>query len=134
MASHPASTYHRPVETDSGAFFKIAALLLGLLVAVVGFFALLLWADAREARDDASSAAAEASAGVRAHEEQNTPPPLNSFARRVLHLPLRGERPGRLHVPLRDEAGARAHRERHVRRDRRPPERHAGCGQGVRAR
>ena len=30
------------------------------------------------------------------------------------------ERPRRLHVPLRHEAGARAHRERDVRRDRRP--------------
>src|SRR5919106_5954846 len=83
MASHPASTYHRPVETDSGAFFKIAALLLGLLVAVVGFFALMLWADAREARDDANSAAAEATAGAKAHEEHNTALPLDSFAGKV---------------------------------------------------
>ena len=36
---------------------------------------------------------------------------------RQLHVPR--ERPGRLHVPLRHEAGAHAHRERHVRRDRR---------------
>ena len=38
---------------------------------------------------------------------------------RVVHVPLQGERPRRLHVPLRHEARARAHRERHVRRDRR---------------
>ena len=36
-----------------------------------------------------------------------------------VHVPLQGRRPGRLHVPLRHEAGAGAHRQRHVRRDRR---------------
>jgi nitrite reductase (NO-forming) len=80
MASHPASAHHRPVETDSGAFFKVAAMLLGLLVAVVGIFALMLWADAREARDDASTAAADARVGAAAHEAHNTALPLNSFA------------------------------------------------------
>ena len=83
MASHPASTYHRPVETDSGAFFKVAALLLGLLVAVVGFFALMLWADAREARDDANSAAAEATAGASAEQGHASALPLDSFAGKV---------------------------------------------------
>ena len=43
-------------------------------------------------------------------------------AGRVLHLPLHGRRSRRLHVPLRHEAGARAHRQRHVRRDHRPAE------------
>ena len=37
-----------------------------------------------------------------------------------LHVPR--QRPGRVHVPLRHEAGADAHRERHVRRDRRRAE------------
>jgi nitrite reductase (NO-forming) len=80
MASQPTSAYDRPVDTDSGAFFKVAAMLLGLLVAVVGIFALMLWADAREARDDASTAAADAPAGTAAHEAHNTALPLNSFA------------------------------------------------------
>ena len=83
MASRPVTARHRPAETDSGAFFKIAAVLLGLLVAVVGFFALMLWAEAREARGDASSAAIEAAAGAKAHEEHNTALPLNSFAGKV---------------------------------------------------
>ena len=43
-------------------------------------------------------------------------------AGRVDHVSVHGLRPGRLHVPLRHEAGARAHRERDVRRDRRPAE------------
>ena len=37
-----------------------AALLLGILVAVVGFFAFMMWADARNARDDARQAATSA--------------------------------------------------------------------------
>ena len=49
MATHSAPGYHqRHRETDSGAFFKVAAVLLGILVAVLGFFALLMWADARK--------------------------------------------------------------------------------------
>ena len=49
MASHPATTaYHQPVEPDSNVFFKVATMLLGILVAVVSFFALMMWADARE--------------------------------------------------------------------------------------
>ena len=47
MASHTAPSYRRPRETDSGAFFKVATVLLGILVAVIGLFALLMWADAR---------------------------------------------------------------------------------------
>jgi nitrite reductase (NO-forming) len=77
MASHPTSARYRPVETDSGAFAKAAALLLGILVAVLGFFALMMWADARESRDDASSAAPAATAAANDH---NTALPLNSFA------------------------------------------------------
>ena len=50
MATHSAPGYHqRHPETDSGAFFKVAAVLLGILVTVLGFFALLMWADARKA-------------------------------------------------------------------------------------
>ena len=54
---------------------------------------------------------------------------------RVVHVPLQGERPGRLHVPLRHEARPRAHRERDVRRDRRQPREGAAEGRPrVRAR
>src|SRR2546423_7367224 len=44
-------------DTDSyqGAFFGVASVLLGLLVAVLGFAALLMWIDARNARHDAHS-------------------------------------------------------------------------------
>ena len=53
MASYPTTTSNRPVETDSGAFFKVAAMLLGFAVGVVSFVALMLWVDARDARDEA---------------------------------------------------------------------------------
>ena len=79
MASY--SQYNRPVETESGAFFKVAALLLGLGIAVVGFFSLLMWVDAREKADP--SPQAETSSGTASHEvaaDHNTALPLNSFA------------------------------------------------------
>jgi len=80
MAIRSASTYHRPVETDSGAFFKVASVLLGLAVSVIGLFALMMWADARESRDDASIATADATAGAAVPGDHNTALPLNSFA------------------------------------------------------
>ena len=242
MASHTAPSYHHPRrETDSGAFFKVAAVLLGILVAVLSFFALMMWADARntdEATDVAATALsstgpAAAATGNAAHStSHNTALPLDSFAGVVpdnaaelaeahkatdavlpavppgdlvkVHMTLKdmvvevapgvkyntwafdghgapgpvvhvregqtvemtltnggsiphsidfhaariapnvafadvapGEsftfrfkatRPGRLHVPLRDQAGARAHRERHVRRDRGRPGEAAAAG------
>ena len=86
MAVHPASS-HSPPETESGAFFKLAAILLGFTVAVVGVFALLMWADARDARDSAGQVAAGAGAPTTAKTEgrdqatdHNTALPLASFA------------------------------------------------------
>src|SRR3954447_4774579 len=42
----------------------IVAILLGILVAVLGFFALLMWADAHKARDDAHRAAGQATSAA----------------------------------------------------------------------
>jgi len=83
MASHPAST-HRPraSETSSGAFWMVATMLLGLMVAVVGFFALLMWTDSRESRAAAAQPAATSDAPPTgtASQDHNTALPLNSFA------------------------------------------------------
>ena len=77
MSSHSYS-YRRPDQ--SGAFAKMAAVLLGLLVAVVGFFALLMWLDARDS-GTAQAAPAEAAAEPHNHAtDHNTALPLNSFA------------------------------------------------------
>ena len=86
MASYPANSRRVPAsETSSGAFWMVATMLLGLTVAVIGFFALMMWADARESRDTAAAqpAAAENTAATSGHDhatDHNTALPLNSFA------------------------------------------------------
>jgi nitrite reductase (NO-forming) len=75
MASHPAYVDPRE-ETDSGAFFKAAAVLLGIAVGIVGFFALMMWADARDTRTDANAAPAAPAMD----QAQMAAMPLNSFA------------------------------------------------------
>jgi nitrite reductase (NO-forming) len=75
MASHPAYVDHRE-ESDSGAFFKAAAVLLGIAVGIVGFFALMMWADARDARHEGNASAAAQPAA----QQHAGALPLNSFA------------------------------------------------------
>ena len=81
MATQKTSS-RPPVETESGAFFKVAALLLGLALAVVMVFALMLWADARRSSDATAATAAEPSAGAAESHvaDHNTALPLASFA------------------------------------------------------
>ena len=82
------STSHRPpAESESGAFYKVASILLGLTVGVVGVFALLLWADARDEVATAATAPATAPADHAgaaddepAEADHNTALPLASFA------------------------------------------------------
>jgi nitrite reductase (NO-forming) len=64
-------------ESDSGAFFKAAAVLLGIAVGILGFFALMMWSDAHNARDDANAASAAAQPVAQQHAGAL---PLNSFA------------------------------------------------------
>jgi nitrite reductase (NO-forming) len=49
-----------PQTGPSSPVAAVVAILLGILVAVLGFFALLMWVDAHNARDDANKAAAQA--------------------------------------------------------------------------
>ncbi|MBA3401457.1 MAG: multicopper oxidase domain-containing protein, partial [Actinobacteria bacterium] len=77
MATYSARQRPRPVETESAVFAKVAALLLGILVAVLSFFSLLMWADSREARDAAAELTGATSDLAAVH---NTALPLNSFA------------------------------------------------------
>ena len=69
-------TQSRDREPGSGVGYMILALFLGLLVAVLGFFALWMWADARDARDGAAVATS-------AHGDHNVALPLSSFAGQV---------------------------------------------------
>jgi hypothetical protein len=81
MAVHPAPVSRRRVETDSGALAKVAALLLGLLVGTLGIVAVLMWADARQARDEGSAAASSTPAAAHDHAtDHNTALPISSFA------------------------------------------------------
>ena len=68
MASHPAYADHRDTETTSGAFFKAAAVLLGFAVGVFGFVALMMWADARDARDEGTRPGGRAAGGPAARD------------------------------------------------------------------
>jgi len=77
MASYPATQNRPPAsETSSGAFWMVATLLLGFTVAIVGVFALMMWADAHEARDAAAQPAPAHGHAV----DHNVALPLNSFA------------------------------------------------------
>jgi nitrite reductase (NO-forming) len=84
MASYPARTdRQRPSETSSSAFWMAATMLLGLMVAVIGFFSLLMWADARQSRDDAAQPAAASGTDSAAADhvaDHNVALPLASFA------------------------------------------------------
>jgi nitrite reductase (NO-forming) len=81
-----AAAYSGRSESDSRALAKMAALLLGLLVGVLGVFALLLWADARDARNAADRVAAKAGnaaavpAGQEALHAHSTAAGLESYA------------------------------------------------------
>ena len=85
MTSHPATSYHPPREPHDGALVKIVALFLGLGLGVTAFFALLMWADARDSRDATPAAASAPAADPAAHNHAadataNTALPLESFA------------------------------------------------------
>jgi nitrite reductase (NO-forming) len=82
MASHVHADV-RPPETESGAFFKVASLLLGLLAGVLAVIAVMTWGDARSARDAAEAAVADAKNGAATHADHNVALPLESFAGRV---------------------------------------------------
>ncbi|HEX7310646.1 MAG TPA: multicopper oxidase domain-containing protein [Gaiellaceae bacterium] len=51
----PPTTMRHDNGPGSGALVAVVAIMLGILVGVLGIFALLMWIDARNARDDASS-------------------------------------------------------------------------------
>ena len=58
-ASHPVPTKAQSEPSD--ALWGVVSLLLGLLVAILGFFALMMWIDAHNAKDAANRAAASVS-------------------------------------------------------------------------
>ena len=77
---HVSASSLPPRHKDSGALFAVVSLLLGILVAALGFFALMLWADARDAKDAAKSAEAKVSNGMAAPASSAQLGALKSFA------------------------------------------------------
>ena len=65
-ASHPAPAGRSKAidRSDSVALWAVVSLLLGILVAVLGFFAMMMWVDAHNAKDAANRAAAKVSGGA----------------------------------------------------------------------
>jgi nitrite reductase (NO-forming) len=85
--SSTMTTYPQRVEykdSDSHALFAVISLMLGILVAILGFFALMMWFDSRDAKDAAEQAAAKTAtatpaAGHEAHTHA-TAAGLESYA------------------------------------------------------
>jgi nitrite reductase (NO-forming) len=64
MSSGTHASYPVPTKAEiepSNALWGVVSLLLGLLVAILGFFALMMWIDAHDAKDAADRAAASVS-------------------------------------------------------------------------
>jgi nitrite reductase (NO-forming) len=81
MSVHSSQLPRRTSDRNSEALVKAAGLLLGLLAGTLAVVAVLMWADARQARDDGPSATAAAPAEAHNHAtDHNTALPLNSFA------------------------------------------------------
>src|SRR5215211_3980791 len=79
MSAHSYPSPRR--ETNAEALAKAAAILLGLLVGTLGIVAVLMWADARQARDDTAPAAAAPAPSDHNHAtDHDTALPLSSFA------------------------------------------------------
>ena len=49
---------------DSGIFWMVAALLLGLGISVIGFFAVMMWADARDSNSSSAATTLSSMDGV----------------------------------------------------------------------
>ena len=77
--STASATRPRRSGGGSNVLAHVVAVLLGVLVVVLGFFALVMWMDARDARDDTQSGAA-GSSDIGTHANHNVALPLNSFA------------------------------------------------------
>jgi hypothetical protein len=67
MSSHAHTAPFERKAPESHALAAVVAVLLGILVAVLGPFALFTWLDARSAREAADRAAAKAATATPAH-------------------------------------------------------------------
>jgi len=61
---HPAAARRAPRKEPSSALLGVTSMMLGILVALLGFFGLFAWIDARNAKDAANRAADKVAAGT----------------------------------------------------------------------
>jgi nitrite reductase (NO-forming) len=67
-------------DSNAGALAGAVVVLLGLLVGVLGFVAVLMWADAHQSRDDGAAAASAPAAAHNHATDHATAQPIGSFA------------------------------------------------------
>jgi nitrite reductase (NO-forming) len=107
MSSHAHTAPFERRAPESHPLAAIVAVLLGILVAVLGFFALFTWLDARGAREDAHRAAAKAtaaapaaSADMGALKSYADAAPANADALAAAHKPYPAALPDALTGPV----------------------------------
>jgi nitrite reductase (NO-forming) len=95
MTAHSASDYrYQPPRSDSTAIFMVVTVLLGILVATLAFFALLMWVDARNANSEPAAASAPQGAATHDHAAAGTTEsfagaaPANADALAAAHKPF----------------------------------------------
>ena len=67
MSAHASDYRYKPSRSEQSPFFAVATVLLGILVATLGFFALLMWMDARDANSKEAAAAPAPQAATHDH-------------------------------------------------------------------
>jgi hypothetical protein len=76
----PAVSYQSTVDDSTKPYWMVATMLLGLLVGVLGLFALLMWLDSHRARSESAAPAATASSAHAAMMAEGMSMPTASFA------------------------------------------------------
>jgi nitrite reductase (NO-forming) len=104
MIRNAMPTYGGGAESDSGAFFKIATMLLGLAVGVLGVLAVVMWADARDEPAAAATAAphAQPAAGAAGMTSYAGAAPENADELAAAHKAFPAELPAVLPGPVAD--------------------------------
>src|SRR5437764_10713133 len=107
MSSHAHTARFERRAPESHALAAVVAVLLGILVAVLGFFALFTWLDARSAKEDAHRAAAKATSAAPATSADRgalksyaDAAPANADALAAAHKPYPAALPDALAGPV----------------------------------
>ena len=102
MIRNAMPTYGGGTDSDSRAFFKIATMLLGLAVGVLGVLAVVMWADERGEPASASPAAAHEHSATVGMTSYAGATPENADALAAAHKAFPAELPAVLPGPVAD--------------------------------